>query len=172
MRSVWLFPVGLLLGAAIAWAFLSGLDAGTGDAGSLPSSPEGGALARAGGGSDSAGGGREAALPAGPGPMDPVDPAARGLEIEGKTALTYHLALAAVDAIAGRVEAFVGDVAGAVETGEKSDEIPGLVRDFVRYLPEGRRAGAYQTLIENHPELPWDRGHLADLFTAGSVFHR
>jgi len=148
LKVIWLFPAGVLVGAALAWVYLTGFG---------PTAP---------GVASSKPPGRPARSPAS-GPVEASPPAVsaggsdlHGFAVKPDLAVTYWSALAVADAIAGHADRFTADAIRVLKAdGDYED-----VQKMLVYLPKELRAGVMERLITDFPDQLWDRWHLADLY--------
>ncbi len=154
-RAIWFFPVGVLIGAALAWVFLVGLA-------DSPDVMTPGSMPRP----------TPVAPGSSPSPDAPDAPDAPALErstgdsdlhqfaVAPRLAVTYWSSLAVADAIAGRIDRFLEDARKLLEAGGDPEEI----QEMLAYLPGESAAGVMEKLIEAYPDRSWDRSALADLY--------
>lgn len=147
-RAIWFFPVGVLIGAALAWVTLTG----------MADSPEVGSSGSS----------------MGPTPVTPdiaspdaprAIPLAAGADlhqyaVNPELAVRFWGSLAAADAIAGRVDLFLEDARKLILAGGDVEEI----QNMLAYLPGEFAAGVMEKLIAAFPDRPWDRLRLADFY--------
>jgi tetratricopeptide (TPR) repeat protein len=151
LKVIWLFPAGLLVGAALVYVYFSG---------GLTSSPIGPEEER---GDETvtvpATGTADASPVAGKPPAE-LPAELYDYEVDPENAVTYWTSLAVVDAIAGRVERCRDGLAKAIEAGDDTEDI----QKILGYLPEADRAGVLEWLIEKFPDHSFNTWVLSDLY--------
>ena len=131
MKVIWLFPAGVLVGAALAWVFLTGFGATSAEkALDLPPGPP----------PESGSSGTTAAPPstASTGGSD-----LHGFEVNPDQAVIYWSSLARADAIAGHADRFTADAIRILEAEGDCED----VQKMLVYLPQELRAGVMDLIL-------------------------
>ncbi len=148
MKVLWLFPAGVLVGAALAWVFLIGFgskvpEVASGVPPSRPVRPSAPDLT---------------ATP--PSAMKPGGSDLHGFAVKPEQAVTYWSALAVADAIAGHADRFTAGAIRVLKAGGDYED----VQKMLVYLPKELRAGVMELLITAFPDGSWDRWRLSDFY--------